>query len=109
MYDNDLSRPNVDGENDEVKRIVEWFFQNYERPEENTPRDDGDWVWIHGGPYDADWEIRAHFTESSEADLARAIELIEEMGVGEWAGVPGLDEEDAELYGDPEDHIEETI
>jgi hypothetical protein len=30
--------------------IVEWFRRNFERPEESTPRDDGEWVYIWGGP-----------------------------------------------------------
>jgi hypothetical protein len=35
-----------------VDPITEWFLQNFERPEDSTPRDDGDWVYIWGGPYE---------------------------------------------------------
>lgn len=35
-----------------VELITEWFLQNFERPEESTPRDEGDWVYIWGGPYE---------------------------------------------------------
>src|ERR1700728_3830981 len=35
-----------------VDLITEWFLQNFERPEDSTPRDDGDWVYIWGGPYE---------------------------------------------------------
>ncbi len=35
-----------------VDLITEWFLQNFERPENSTPRDDGDWVYIWGGPYE---------------------------------------------------------
>jgi hypothetical protein len=34
-----------------VKVLIGWFLENYERPEGRTPRDDGDWVWIWGGPF----------------------------------------------------------
>jgi hypothetical protein len=37
---------------DAAELIVEWFHRNFERPEESTPRDEGDWVYIWGGPYE---------------------------------------------------------
>ena len=82
--DDDL--PDTSCENERVRAIVDWFFAHYERPEENTPRDSGDWVWIHGGPHDARDEIEAHFEVESDVDRARAISLIEAIGVCEWAG-----------------------
>jgi hypothetical protein len=37
---------------DAAELIVEWFHRNFERPEESTSRDEGDWVYIWGGPYE---------------------------------------------------------
>jgi hypothetical protein len=36
--------------NDNVERLRNWFFSRYERIEESTPRDSGEWVFLTGEP-----------------------------------------------------------
>lgn len=36
--------------NKPTKDIIEHFYQQYERIEESTPRDEGEWVFIWGEP-----------------------------------------------------------
>jgi hypothetical protein len=68
-----------------VRAMVEWFFSNFEDPVENTPRDEGDWVWIWGGPYDAREELENTFGEmTTEHAISDAVSEIEEKGC-EWA------------------------
>ena len=43
--------------------MIEWFRDNFEDPSESTPRDDGDWVYIWGGPYDAREELKDAFAD----------------------------------------------
>jgi hypothetical protein len=71
-----------------VKALVGWFLENYERPEERTPRDDGDWVWIWGGPFisknelDDEFytELDAMFGEAmAERIIATATDIIEDV------------------------------
>lgn len=76
-------------ENDEVKKMVAWFLENYEDPAENTPYD-GEYVWIYGGPYHPADEISDKFRDASENNLQRAIEIISEHSI-EWTKPPGPD------------------
>ena len=80
-------------ENDEVKKMVTWFLDNYEDPTENTPWDGG-FVWIYGGPYRADEELGDKFPEALQEDLERAAEILSKE-VGEWTKPPGPD------FGEP--------
>jgi hypothetical protein len=70
-----------------VKALIGWFLENYERPEERTPRDDGDWVWIWGGPFISKDELQDEFEaeldamfgdEMTERIIATATDIIED-------------------------------
>jgi hypothetical protein len=68
-----------------VERMTEWFFANFEDPAESTPWDEGEYVYIWGGPYDAREEIEAAFgNTASEQAIDEAVEAIESDGY-EWA------------------------
>lgn len=87
-------------ENDEVKKMIEWFLSVYEGPEHHTPRDDGDWCWIHGGPFDAREELEEKFQEAKEADVTRASDLLCSLNY-EWTKKPtGHPDEDDASYED---------
>jgi hypothetical protein len=69
-----------------VRAMVHWFLQNFEDPCENTPRDSGEWVWIHGGPFSAGEELHQMFGDVvDEGDIERACGI---LGIGEWAPHP---------------------
>jgi hypothetical protein len=70
-----------------VALMVEWFFDNFEDPVENTPWDGetGGYVYIWGGPYDASIELEGAFGDAAtEQALEEAIAEIEGKG-WEWA------------------------
>jgi hypothetical protein len=68
-----------------VDAMVEWFFSNFEDPAERTPWDEGKYVYIWGGPYDAREELYAAFgAAASERAIDAAVDRIEEDGF-EWA------------------------
>ena len=66
---------------DVVEAMVRWFFANFEDPVENTPWNDGEYVFICGGPYDARDELEDAFGQvASDRAIAAAIDRIEEEG-----------------------------
>jgi hypothetical protein len=75
--------PDIRGKdhNAAIDLMVRWFFANFEDPAESTPRDDGDWVWIWGGPYYARDEIEYAFGDvASEQLIDEATTKIEADG-----------------------------
>ena len=67
-----------------VETMVEWFQANFEDPAEGTPFDEGEYVFIWGGPYDAREELECAFSTAPEHVIKMAVERIEEDG-WEWA------------------------
>jgi hypothetical protein len=67
-----------------VEAMVDWFFKNFEDPAESTPRDEGDWVYIWGGPYYARRELESAFPYADERAIEDAVSSIEAEGC-EWA------------------------
>lgn len=79
-----------------------WFRERYEDPAEHTPHDsqEGGYVWIWGGPYDAQEELENEF---GGVVRERAIEELAEKLDGEctmWAATPGSDRYDSGLVAD---------
>jgi len=54
-----------------VDLMVQWFFQNFEDPVQCTPWEDGEYVFIWGGPFDACSEIDSAFGEMAFQDRLR--------------------------------------
>ena len=72
-----------------VEVIKGWFFDNYEDPVYHTPRDDGDWVYIWGGPYCTREIIEDAFGGvASDLEIDFAVGEIESEGA-EWV-VPSV-------------------
>jgi hypothetical protein len=74
----------------EQRDVMErWFRERYESPDHRTPYDseDGDYVWIWGGPYDAKVVLQEEF-EGIVADAVIA-ELVDDLNgeAAEWAPV----------------------
>ncbi|CAN5120065.1 hypothetical protein BH10PLA2_BH10PLA2_00300 [soil metagenome] len=76
--------PSLDGiEGDaRVAAMVEWFFENFEDPSSETPHDgrEGGFLYIHGGPYEAQDFIPDAFPDATEEEHFEAIEQIESDG-----------------------------
>ena len=75
-----------------VDLMARWFFQNFEDPVQCTPWEDGEYVFIWGGPFDARDEIDSAFGEMAFQDrncqtyraLDDAVARIEKHG-WQWA------------------------
>ena len=68
-----------------VDAMVEWFGQNFEDPSEHTPRDDGEFVFVWGGPHDARDEISNAFGGLvNENEIEEAVDRLEGEAL-DWA------------------------
>lgn len=81
--------PSVEGfdEDEAVEAMVEWFHANFEDPAQETPYEsaEGGYIYIWGGPYDAQEELVDAFPEADEAAIERAVEEIQSDGLFDWA------------------------
>ena len=80
--------PDVTGikEDEAVDVIKDWFLSNFEDPAQSTPRNDGEFLYIWGGPYDARDEIGNAFSGSApEQIIEAAIRAVEAEGIDDWA------------------------
>ena len=68
-----------------------WFHRNFEDPTNETPRDDGEFIYIWGGPYDAHEQLFDEFgsllPEKHTQEVAD--DIVGEDGIYDWA--PGPD------------------
>ncbi|NVK20143.1 MAG: hypothetical protein HWE30_15705 [Methylocystaceae bacterium] len=61
-----------------VNALVEWFFENFEDPAHSTPRDEGEFVYIWGGPYDAEDQLGDTFAGIVDDEyIAAAIDEVQ--------------------------------
>jgi hypothetical protein len=68
--------------------LVHWFRDQYEDPANETPYEsrEGGYIYIHGGPYNAEEEIRDEFEGIvSEEALKAAIDEVQSDGIFDWA------------------------
>jgi hypothetical protein len=74
-------------ENHEALEVItEWFHSNFEEPVQATPRLDGEYLYIWGGPYDARDEISDAFGDQvSEAVIDAAVNAVQAGDVLDWA------------------------
>ena len=84
-YDhNGLGDMDMDGQKGVMKQ---WFFALYEDPAQETPYSgsDGGYQYTHGGPYDAEEELRGQFEEIvGEGPIMSLVEELLDLG-HEWA------------------------
>jgi len=68
--------------------LVNWFQFYFEDPANETPYNsrEGGYLYIHGGPYNAEEELRDNFESAvSEGAILEAVSRIEEDGTFDWA------------------------
>jgi rRNA-processing protein FCF1 len=68
-----------------VDEIVDWFFGHYKDPAEGVPYDgrEGGYLYINGGPYEAEDILIGAFPNIDEETLSKALSIIEPFGF-EW-------------------------
>lgn len=93
-----------------------WFFENFEDPVHNTPWDEGAYVYIHGGPYDAQQELEAEFGSFISPEIIK--ELADELNneCTEWTKPPEYEPDERDYPVPPsqpikafKDSIEATL
>lgn len=86
---------------EQVAMMVEWFGQQFEDPQNDTPynKDLGGYVYLWGGPFDASDQIQAEFSDVVDFDtMMLAVDRVQGDGTIEWAPQTGGD-----FYEHPED------
>lgn len=72
-----------------IEAMVEWFERNFEDPAEETPHDsaEGGYIYIWGGPYDANEELQDAFNGVEYEEVEAAVARIDERsgGIIDWA------------------------
>ncbi len=68
-----------------VAEMIEWFFDEYEGPEQHVPHDsrEGGFQYYKGGPQDARDALEGRFPNAPVDSIEEAVELIEAEG-GDW-------------------------
>lgn len=103
--------PSLEGldEEERIEAMVNWFYENFEDPAQETPYNgrEGGYLYIHGGPYEADTYIPYAFPDATEEEHAGAIERIEADGpefapAGHRVLAPEEDYEDVEPTEPPQ-------
>jgi hypothetical protein len=80
-------------EEKQLQAILEWFQARFWDPAEETPHDEGEYIWLNGGPYDGEVEIRDRFSDIvPENVLEEAADKVSWMG--DWAPTPMMYEND---------------
>jgi len=76
--------PSLDGLEGEarIQAMVDWFFENFEDPAEETPYNgrEGGYLYIHGGPFEAQDYIPDAFPNATEEEQVEAIDRINADG-----------------------------
>jgi hypothetical protein len=74
-----------------------WFFSRYQDPAMETPYTDGEYVYIHGGPYEAGDELYGRFgdvIDNADEVIGAVIEDVESEGITDWAPIHHEREDD---------------
>lgn len=77
-----------------IETMTGWFEEIFEDPQNQTPVDseDGVYVYINGGPFDAGDAIGSQFASEFDQEwIEAAVEHVTRAGTFEWAPVPGGD------------------
>lgn len=73
---------------EQIEMMVDWFKFHFEDPANDTPhsKDQGGYVFLWGGPFDADEEIQAEFSDSVDFEaMQSAVSEIQSGGTFNWA------------------------
>lgn len=74
-----------------VEKLVDWFHYFYEDPANETPYNgrEGGYLYVKGGPYYAEEELRDNFEDVvSEDAILEAVDEIQSDGTFDWAPSP---------------------
>lgn len=82
-----------------IESMYAWFHEQFEDPQNETPRSEGEYIYIFGGPFDAGDVLRDYFSSEYKNEwIDAAVDRVQAGGTFEWAPSP---------YGDYYEHPEE--
>lgn len=96
---------------EQLVAICKWFVLRYTDPANGLPYNsqEGGYIWIDGGPYEAREEVEGTFAGLVPDEvLEQAIEIIEDVGIGEWSFAEPFEEDYGLHVGDADESIRET-
>jgi len=74
------------GRKKQVAYMTSWFRHHYEDPSNETPRDEGEFIYVWGGPYDASDVIQGEFGQLLPFErMEEAIREVQSDGTLDWA------------------------
>jgi hypothetical protein len=76
------------GKKRQLEYVIAWFHSRYEDPAMETPYNgqEGGYIYVHGGPYDARDEIGNEFADIiSDEVIDLAVDDVESEGIFNWA------------------------
>jgi hypothetical protein len=79
--------PNVRGKDHvaAVERMTQWWFENFEHPAGSCPYEDGEWIFVWGGPFDARSELEFTFGDVAAQRTIDAVVTKLETKASQWA------------------------
>ncbi len=86
----------------QMEVMRQWFYERFEDPVHHCPYDEGEYVYIYGGPYDAEEQLREEFDGIvREKALEQLIEELSSEG-SEWSSTSDFSD-DLDYDYDPSD------
>jgi len=84
----------------QLETMEAWFRTRYEDPAEHMPYEsrEGGYLWIWGGPYDAEDELRSEFEGTVPEDVIEELASTLSDECPEWAPIERLGDYDEGLY-----------
>lgn len=89
---------------DKIERMIDWFLENYEDPAQATPYEsaEGGYLYIWGGPYDANIEIGDKFAGLvPDKWIEEVVNEVEKGGISDWAPINRDNDNDDEPVPEP--------
>lgn len=85
---------------EQIDAMEQWFRAKYEDPAERTPYEsaEGGYIWIWGGPYDAEIELRSEFEDTVPEELIETLASRLSAECPQWAPTAQPDDYDRGLY-----------
>jgi hypothetical protein len=96
----------------QIEIMENWFLSNYQNPEDECPYDseEGDYVYIYGGPYDAREKLEDQFEEYVDKSIIDELVNKLENRCFEWSGIDfDFDSEFDEIKIDPLENLRNSI
>ena len=89
-------------DDEQLAAMERWFRERYEDPVERTPYDseEGDYIWIWGGPYEAREVLGDEFGAIVNQDLIDSLAQALDSDCTEWAPIESEDDYADELVAD---------